>query len=195
MLFIIYIYKQTESAALSIGLTMFLLICVCAFLLLITDANPIVYIFRGIFQLQTISEQGLWKAAVKMIILRPGKGWGADMFYWRYPEFTASGMPAGFTPAYRPNNIFLDIGTGTGLLGILVFIWFIFSITITLKTKLFGAETDSFRWPVQAGALCALSAIFICSQFNSFLNIHEILGLFWALLGIGVCSVKNKICS
>lgn len=186
VMFMLYLYRQKKKSLSFLVISPFII--GLAFLsLLFFNENTRPYIFEHIPQLQTIYNLDLWKVAMKMIIQRPGKGWGADMFFWKYPMFTPSGMPVPFTPLHRSHNIFLEAGACLGLFGLLVLMWLLFSIIKAVGKGLLDARIGSFRWAIQAGVLSSLAAFLIYNQLDFFWSVHEILGLFWMLVGIGVC--------
>lgn len=184
--FMVYLYKRKKRRALSIFVILVVMF-VLAFLAFLFNEDTRPCIFKHIPELQTSYDLGLWKTAIKMTVQRPGKGWGADMFYWKYPMFTPSGMPVPFTPNYRSHNIFLEVGSGLGLFGVLALVWLLFSIIKTVGKGLLNTRISPFRWAIQLGALGSLAAFFIHSQVDFFWFVHETLALFWMLVGIGVC--------
>lgn len=186
VMFMTYIYKKQKKKMLNVFVILAVLLCL-AFLSLLFKENARPHIFKHIPELQTIYELDLWKAALKMIIQRPGKGWGADMFYWKYPVFTPWGMPVPFTPIHRSHNIFLEAGACLGLFGMLTLMWLLFSIVKTVGKGLLDTKIGSLRWAIQLGVLSSLAAFLIHNQLDLFWSVHEILGLFWTLVGIGVC--------
>ena len=69
---------------------------------------------------------GLWRSALEMMADRPALGGGQDAFPVLFSEYRRPNQPGIGTDNVRPesaHNIFLDIGTGTGLLGLGAFVW------------------------------------------------------------------------
>ncbi|MGD0115253.1 MAG: O-antigen ligase family protein [Dehalococcoidia bacterium] len=69
---------------------------------------------------------GLWRSALEMIADRPVLGAGQDAFPILFSKYRRADQPGIGTDNVRPesaHNIFLDLGTGTGLLGLGAFVW------------------------------------------------------------------------
>jgi len=71
---------------------------------------------------------GLWRSALEMMADRPAFGGGQDSFPILFSKYRWPSQPGIGTDNVRPesaHNIFLDMGTGTGLLGLGAFVWLV----------------------------------------------------------------------
>jgi O-antigen ligase len=74
---------------------------------------------------------GLWRSALEMMADRPIFGGGQDVFPVLFSKYRRPSQPGIGTDNVRPesaHNIFLDMGTGTGLLGLGAFVWLLGSV-------------------------------------------------------------------
>ncbi|MFC1590056.1 O-antigen ligase family protein [Candidatus Omnitrophota bacterium] len=118
---------------------------------------------------------GYFGSALRYIKQYPFRGIGADMLYWKT------------NPQFRSHNILLEIQATLGFFGFLTLLW------------LFGALfwylfKGIFRYPginrsyVQIGVLASLASYLGHNQVDCFWQLHEIAGLFWVMVGIGMAS-------
>ncbi|MCM8796152.1 MAG: O-antigen ligase family protein [Candidatus Omnitrophica bacterium] len=122
------------------------------------------------------------KDALKAIQAHPFKGMGADMFYWN--------------SAYhcRTHNIFLETAVNLGIFGLLVLLWLFYDIFKLIGRGLSKPTADGNRY-LQWGIFASLVSFLACNQVDYFWHKHEIIGLFWFIVGIGVlaASLTKKV--
>ncbi len=74
---------------------------------------------------------GLWRSALEMMADRPIFGGGQDAFPILFSKYRRPNQPGIGTDNVRPesaHNVFLDLGTGTGLLGLGAFVWLLVTV-------------------------------------------------------------------
>jgi O-antigen ligase len=125
------------------------------------------------------SESGrlaLFKEALKVIKAHPIRGVGADMFCWVSP-FQGS----------RTHNIFLETLANLGALGLLFLVWFFYKSFAAIGKGIL--KDAGFRNSyIQVGVICSLASFLGHCQVDYFWAVSEVIGLFWVLVGIGVCA-------
>lgn len=114
------------------------------------------------------------KEALGLIKEHPFKGIGADMFYWDS------------ICHYRTHNIFLETAVNLGIFGLLILLWLFYTI-FKLIGKGLTESTGGSNRHIQVGIFASLVSFLAHNQVDYFWNQHEIIGLFWILVGIGVC--------
>ncbi|MBI4336103.1 MAG: hypothetical protein HY589_05555 [Candidatus Omnitrophica bacterium] len=120
----------------------------------------------------------LWKAAARFFIEHPFKGIGADLFAWKF-------MNTGF-PVIRARNQFLEILLSSGIIGLAVFLGLSFlSIRLMFKNTLGKTHSGNNSF-LRIGLAAGLMVYLVFSCFNDYFAAHETIGLFWALMGLGV---------
>ncbi len=117
----------------------------------------------------------LVQSALNLIRENPLKGIGADMFYWTS------------RPHFRTHNILLEATVNLGIFGLLILLWLLWSIFKAVGKGVLGDSGFKHSY-LQVGVIGSLVSFLGHSQVDYFWNLHEIIGLFWILIGIGVCS-------
>ncbi|MFC1577306.1 O-antigen ligase family protein, partial [Candidatus Omnitrophota bacterium] len=118
---------------------------------------------------------GYARSALKHIKQYPFRGIGADMFYWKTK------------PHFRSHNIILENQVNLGFFGLLTLLWLFGTIFWYLFKGIFK-DADINRAYVQIGILASLAGFLGHSQVDYFWDLHEISGLFWVMVGIGMAS-------
>ena len=119
----------------------------------------------------------LIKDALMMISQHPIKGIGADMFFWS----------SSYQSPFRTHNIFLETTVNLGIFGFLILFWLLYDIFRIIAKGIL--KNNDFRDSyVQVGIIGSLASFLGHNQVDYFWHIHEIAGLFWVLVGIGVCA-------
>jgi len=126
-------------------------------------------------EMTEVSRLQFAKAALRMISEHWPKGIGADMFYWRHQ------------PYYRTHNIFLETLVNLGIVGFVVFLWLLGVIIWAMGSSALRKPNSRFSY-LAVGALASLMSFIGHCQVDYFWNLHVIIGLFWVIVGIGVCS-------
>jgi hypothetical protein len=110
----------------------------------------------------------LWRAAVGIVRAHPIVGIGPDNFRLAYGPYAGIATPDERT---HSNNMYLEILTGTGLVGAVAFAWLLWRI---------GHAADA----ANLGAACALAAIAIHGVVDSFVSFAPTYVLFAVTLGL-----------
>ncbi|MCX7661732.1 MAG: hypothetical protein N2Z79_03510, partial [Candidatus Omnitrophica bacterium] len=74
------------------------------------------------------------------------------------------------------------------IVGILGLIWFLYSVFKIICRDII--EKAPLQVYSRTGILASLISFLMHHQVDYFLNIHEFVGLFWVLIGLGVCSLN-----
>src|SRR5262249_34528640 len=110
----------------------------------------------------------LWTAAIGIVGAHPLVGIGLDNFRLAYGPYAGIATP---DPRTHSNNMYLEVLTGTGLLGTAAFAWLLWSI---------GRGVDI----ADLGVVCALAAIALHGVVDSFLSFAPTYVLFAVTLGL-----------
>jgi len=110
----------------------------------------------------------LWEAAAGIILAHPLLGIGPDNFRLAYGPFAGIATP---DPRTHSNNMYLEVLTGTGVIGAAAFAWLLWRI---------GRTVDA----ANLGAICALAAIAIHGVVDSFVSFAPTYVLFAVTLGL-----------
>ncbi len=110
----------------------------------------------------------LWRAALAIVAAHPIIGIGLDNFRLAYGAYAGIATPDQRT---HSNNMYLEVLTGTGLVGAAAFAWLLWRI---------GRSADA----ANLGALCALGAIAVHGFVDSFLSFAPTYVLFGMTLGL-----------
>jgi len=110
----------------------------------------------------------LWQAAIGIVDAHPVVGVGLDNFRLAYGPYAGIATPDSRT---HSNNMYLEVLTGTGLLGAAAFAWLLWRI---------GHAVDG----ADLGAVCALLAIALHGVVDSFLSFAPTYVLFAVTLGL-----------
>lgn len=116
----------------------------------------------------------LWKAAIGIFGAHPFVGIGPDNFRLAYGSYAGIATP---DPRTHSNNMYLEVLTGTGLLGAAAFGWLVWRI---------GGAIDF----ADLGAVCALAAIALHGVVDSFLSFAPTYVLFAVTLGLACAGTR-----
>jgi hypothetical protein len=125
----------------------------------------------------------LWTAAARMIAAHPLLGVGPDNFRLSYGEY-AGIRPA--DPRIHSNNMYIEVLTGSGLVGGLAFAW--------LLWRAAGVVLPDLRAPAGAmamGVAAALFAVALHGLVDSFLSFGPTYVLFALTLGLAVACARG----
>jgi len=97
------------------------------------------------------------------------------MFYWK----SSSG--------FRTHNIFLETTVNLGIFGFFILLWMLYRTFRTIAKGIFkdNAFKNSY---IQVGIIGSLASFLGHNQVDYFWQIAQIAGLFWILVGAGVCA-------
>jgi hypothetical protein len=113
-----------------------------------------------------IGRPTLWNAAVRMAAAHPVLGVGPDNFRWSYGPYAR--VP---DPDHRvtSNNTYLEVLTGTGVLGLAAFLWLAWRILGACRDV--GRRAAAGAWALHAGVAAALVAVALHGLLDSFLTL------------------------
>ncbi len=131
--------------------------------------------FLSIFDLQgNMVRINLWNAAYRIFQDHPLIGTGLGNFPAVFPDYM-EGPVKNTHPT--PHNLFFNILSDTGLVGLAVFIWF--AAKVSAMALFLWRYGDLF----EAGVVITLAALFINELFTHNLYTVQIGGIIWFLLG------------
>jgi hypothetical protein len=122
----------------------------------------------------------LWRAAGLMFADHPVLGVGPDNFRLQYGGY------AGLSGADRrvhSNNMYLEVLTGTGIVGALAFLWLLWAAA-RASIRLASPATGSNNAPLAAGIVAAAAAIALHGLVDSFLSFTGTYTLIAITLGL-----------
>ena len=126
----------------------------------------------------------LWRAALKMVSQNPFLGKGPDSFRLlksKYMDFPA------WDETVLANNLYLEILSGNGILGLASFLWLLWEFGRVLAARVVLAGGPLKRSSAYFGAMY-LSAFTLHGLVDYFLKFTPTFLLFWLLLGT-LCAV------
>ncbi len=134
----------------------------------------------------------LWSVALQMITERPLLGVGPGTYRLRYDGY--AGISGGVET--HANNMYLEIGATTGLIGLIVFLAVVGLATLPLVRVLArrrptdggGPELSSRAWIALAAILAAVVAFLAHGLIDYFLAFNPTGGLWWATLGLAAAA-------
>ncbi len=122
----------------------------------------------------------LWSAAVRMFQDRPILGIGPDNFRYRKREFMD--VPKG-DETILANNLFLELLSGSGILGLLAFLWLVWEFGSVLLRRAATCGSRGEKIVVYFG-IAYLAALLAHGFVDYFLKFTPTFLLFWLMLGI-----------
>lgn len=131
---------------------------------------------------QTLFLRGeLWRAAFSLWQAQPWVGVGPGGFFWSYPAFLPPG-PVVEPNQLHPHNIWLELGTTWGLLGL---VWFGALLWTTWRTRRHQAAYPAAAYWLAAGLVAGMAAGLVHGQTDAFFLLADIAGwnaVAWAML-------------
>ncbi len=131
---------------------------------------------------QTVLLRGeLWRAAFALWQTHPWGGVGPGSFFWSYPAFLPAG-PVVEPNQLHPHNIWLELGTTWGLLGLA---WFGALLWTTWRARRRNAAYPAAVYWLAAGLAAGLVAGLVHGQTDAFFLLADIAGwnaIAWAML-------------
>lgn len=128
----------------------------------------------------TIERLTLWRAAFRMWRERPLLGVGPDNFRHLYGRYL--GLDE-WDEGLHANNMYVEILTDVGILGAIVFAWFMLTVVVRTLLLLHTARTaPEAVWTAGLGG--AFAAFLIHGLLDYFLEFASIYLLFWMILGL-----------
>ena len=129
----------------------------------------------------------IWKTGWRMFLDRPLFGHGLNTFMSVFEKY----KPANYEWIVYAHNCFLQIAAETGIIGLLVFLWFCASIFIRAISKFF-ASSDKFMKAAAIGAAACIIATLANSFVDTNLYSLPLAVLFWSLCGLAAARVQPE---
>lgn len=129
----------------------------------------------------------IWKTGWKMFLDKPLFGHGLNTFMSIFERY----KPADYPWIVYAHNCFLQMAAETGIIGLLVFLWFCASILIQAITKFFAASDKLIKAAIIGAAACIIATL-----TNSFVDTNlyslPLAVLFWSLCGLAAVRVQPE---
>lgn len=190
------------SLSLSILILMFLkswrwfitggLVFVAISVLILSFPNPVNSRFRTISPTNSSNKERIyiWKAAIEMAKEHPlagiGKGnWGEEAKKNYYPRFEKEWHYSENSYAHAHNS-FLTSLAETGVIGLVLFIYFWFSVAWVLFSRLSWIERGAYDFAIVIASLVSIGNLFIAGMFENNFGTSVILLLLSLLIGLSL---------
>jgi O-antigen ligase len=122
----------------------------------------------------------IWRSSLALWWDYPWLGVGPGGFFWRYPAY----LPIGALDEpnlYHPHNLWLELATGWGVLGL---VWLGVLLTgLTRCVQTVRHATDPHKW-LHVGLLAALAATLAHAQVDAFLALPDLALWLWLVLAL-----------
>ncbi len=131
----------------------------------------------------------LWSAALRMFRSRPLLGVGPDnfrMLKWRFMD------DPGGDSTILANNLYLEVLSGSGVLGLASFLWVIWEFVRRVGSGFGSAASVSDRGASYFG-VAYLSGFLVHGAVDYFLKFTPVFLLFWLVIG-SLCAVRRDPC-
>lgn len=129
----------------------------------------------------------IWKTGWRMFLDRPVFGHGLNTFMSVFEKY----KPSGYSWIVYAHNCFLQMAAETGIIGLLVFLWFCVSIFIRALSNFFSAS-DRFLKAVAIGTAACIIATLTNSLVDTNLYSLPLAVLFWSLCGLAAVRVQTE---
>lgn len=120
-----------------------------------------------------------WELTLAMVADRPLLGWGPDTYAAVFPSYISSKFERDIGRDVIPDrahNVFLDIASTLGVLGLVAYLWLLASV--------FRAALANRRTPLSSGLIAALAG-YLVQMFFSF-PLADLDSVFWMFVGLAV---------
>jgi hypothetical protein len=136
-------------------------------------------------QVVRIGRPELWKAAVRMAGDHPIAGVGPDNFRLSYGPYAGIADP---DTRITSNNMYLEVLTGTGLMGVAAFAWFAWRLQAAIRgiARRLPAQAQA----IYSGVMAAVLAIAVHGLFDSFLTLTPTLVVISLTLGLAMAPAR-----
>lgn len=134
----------------------------------------------------------IWETAINMTKDRPLLGWGIENFGTIYPKYRSlnlAHLEGGDYIPDKPHNELLQISTGMGLLGLLAFLWLVFTFVATAWRKV--ATEPLEKRLLLSGMLAGWIGYFVAIQFNFSIAGPALVS--WLLMGTLLANEKKGV--
>lgn len=122
----------------------------------------------------------LWRAALQMAVDRPILGVGPDNFRWQYGAY--AGLEEWDTGIHA-NNLYLEWLAGTGIVGLLAFLWFSWRLA-RLALAHQSDQAGETTWLLTLGLVAGLLTWYVHGVFDFFYEFTPTYVAFWLLVGL-----------
>lgn len=137
--------------------------------------------------LSSIDRLLIWKTGWRMFLDRPVFGHGLNTFMSVFEKY----RPPDYREIVYAHNCLLQMAAETGILGLLVFLWFCVSVFIRVFSKFFGSS-DRFTKAAAIGAAACIIATLTNSLVDTNLYSLPLAVLFWSLCGLAAVRVQPE---
>ncbi|MFH0772260.1 MAG: O-antigen ligase family protein [Candidatus Omnitrophota bacterium] len=127
----------------------------------------------------------IWKTAWRMFLEKPVLGNGLGTFMKVFEKT----KPASYHEIVYAHNCFLQTAAETGIVGLFIFLWLVFSVLRAAIRKFFILE-DLFLKAVTIGLFGGIAAYLINSFFDTCLYSLPLAVLFWAAIGLAAAEIN-----
>jgi hypothetical protein len=140
----------------------------------------------------------LWRAALLMFVDYPVLGVGPDSFRWQYGAY--AGVSA-WNTGIHANNLYIEWLADTGLVGLLLFLWFSWRLAKAGLARLDPATIDPAPagrpemeevWLLTLGLVAALVAWYVHGFFDYFYEFTPTYVAFWLLVALLVGAPRRR---
>ncbi|HAN09983.1 MAG TPA: hypothetical protein DCP90_05135 [Clostridiales bacterium] len=134
------------------------------------------------------SRMTLWQDVIQIIkdYFLTGVGFGVAAFSGIYLFYKHQ-----YLTALHAHNLYLEILAETGIIGFLVFAYFVFSVIINLM-KNYVQENDKFKKYIVLGILAAFLGILVNGFAEYTWSDFRVVGMFWIVVGIGAALTTKR---
>jgi len=153
------------------------------YIFIVAALAAVVLVVLKLRQLQVLDRLLWWWGALKMVCQRPLIGVGLGGFKTAYARYKLTGL----NPSY-PYNYFLQLAAEMGVVGLGVFLWFLFTVGKQIKFLF----RDFKLFSVEVGALGSIVAILSNNIIDYNLHVPANAILFWVLLGLLIATSRTK---
>lgn len=129
----------------------------------------------------------IWKTGWKMFLDRPVFGQGLNTFMSVFEKY----KPADYKEIVYAHNCFLQMAAETGIIGLLIFLWFCASVISGALSKFFSTSDRLMRATAIGAAGCIL-AFFANSLVDTILYSLPLAVLFWSLCGLAAARTQPE---
>ncbi|MDD4878945.1 MAG: O-antigen ligase family protein [Candidatus Omnitrophica bacterium] len=129
----------------------------------------------------------IWKTGWRMFLDKPVFGHGLNTFMSVFEKY----RPPDYSEIVYAHNCFLQIAAETGIIGLLVFLWFCVSVFIRAISRFF-ITSDKFVKAAVIGAAACIMATLANSFVDTNLYSLPLAVLFWSLCGLAIVKVQPE---
>lgn len=127
----------------------------------------------------------MWKTALRMLADRPILGQGLGTFMHSFEKF----KPKSYHEIVYAHNCYLQMAVESGISGLLIFIWFIFTVLRKSLSKFFKFD-DIFLKALTIGLAGGILAYVVDSFFDNSLYSLPLAVLFWTMSGLAITKIR-----